>query len=708
MALKLAEISESFRMLDDRRNVIRDCGLILGTWSALLLVLFLLQKLGLGVGFDVWPLGEDRVWIDILQRGQGGSAANIFWHINDRNPLSPWWYIALKNVILGVEPGLLIIRYVVGLGLALATYFLVVELAGQQARMFALGVALLVAAWMPNGYLDQIYWIFQAALIASMVSVLAYARFLNGGRGDHRWYALSLVCWFLAIASYSIQCGAVVAVSYLAFTRAEVMPKGGWRRFAAKLSVTITDTASYAVLLALFLLLWRTTVLNPSTYSLHPNVSNLVASLGQGIWHKDMLWWLDWAMQSPHRIAYAAAAIAAVPIMFLVLVRTWARSTGGDQPIGLRGLLDVFVVVACLAIPTVAVETAGSFWMPGWRWRMIYQLTTPILYLGLVAALICFIVRATSSRRLLWSAVVSISIGLALFMTLGHNRAQVDTTRNEKFVRDALTRAAAEDFGAGRRPPFQYLIKTDPAFWWYSSDLLSDVYAQGWFQRNDISFRIIPRTPGPAEHQALWSVKFLPDEAGVANARIPGILVKYGHISVLAIGNGRAERLSKISAADFAGLQVEWNRSGPVALPEAHTNGCSYSWPAEQDGLLSGWDVLERDEGGFARWTIRRRASVELSMNCSEKSVIRVVVVHAVSQRNFDLLRVEVNGADVPLQRSAASEGQIYEGAIPAGLMNAGRPAVVSLVVPGLDQIEGVPRRFGVLVRKIDIVPQAK
>ena len=54
-------------------------------------------------------------------------------------------------------------------------------------------------------------------------------------------------------------------------------------------------------------------------------------------------------------------------------------------------------------------------------------------------------------------------------------------------------------------------------------------------------------------------------------------------------------------------------------------------------------------------------------MNCSEKSVIRVVVVHAVSQRNFDLLRVEVNGADVPLQRSAASEGQIYEGAIPAG-----------------------------------------
>ena len=270
MALKLAEINESFRMLHDHRNVIRDCGLIFGTWSALLLVLFLLQTLGLGVGFDVWPLGEDRVWIDILQRGQGGSAANIFWHINDRNPLSPWWYIALKNVILGVDPGLLIIRYVVGLGLALATYFLVVELAGRQARMFALGVALLVAVWMPNGYLDQIYWNFQAALIASMISVLAYARFLNGGRGDHRWYALSLVCWFLAIASYSIQCGAVVAVGYLAFTRAAVTPKGGWRRLAAKLSVTITDTASYAVLLALFLLLWRTTVLNPSTYSLQP------------------------------------------------------------------------------------------------------------------------------------------------------------------------------------------------------------------------------------------------------------------------------------------------------------------------------------------------------------------------------------------------------------------------------------------------------
>ena len=85
---------------------------------------------------------------------------------------------------------------------------------------------------------------------------------------------------------------------------------------------------------------------------------------------------------------------------------------------------------------------------------MIYQLTTPILYLGLVAALICFVVRATSSRRLLWSAVVSISIGLALFLSLGHNRVQVDTTRNEKFVRDALARAAAEDFGAAGDPHF--------------------------------------------------------------------------------------------------------------------------------------------------------------------------------------------------------------------------------------------------------------
>src|SRR5262245_8355851 len=68
-------------MLPDRRTVIQDCGLILGAWSAFLLVLLLLQVLGPGVGFNVCLLGEDRVWLDILQRGQDGSAANIFWRI---------------------------------------------------------------------------------------------------------------------------------------------------------------------------------------------------------------------------------------------------------------------------------------------------------------------------------------------------------------------------------------------------------------------------------------------------------------------------------------------------------------------------------------------------------------------------------------------------------------------------------------------------
>jgi hypothetical protein len=693
-------------MLPDHRTVIKDCSLILGTWSAFLLILALLQVLGLGVGFNVWPLGEDRVWVDILQRGQDGSAANIFWRINDRNPLSPWWYIALRDLILQVDAGLLIIRYVVGLGVGLATYFLVLELTGEKARIFALGVALVVALWMPNGYLDQIYWVFQLALIASIVCVLAYTRFLNGGRSDHRWYALSLVCWFLAICSYSIQCGAAVAVGYLAFTRGAETSEGGWRRLAAKLSAAITDTAAYVALFALFLLLWRTTVLNPSTYSLHPNAYNLLASVRQGIWHRDMLWWLGWAMQSPHRVAYAATAIAAVPIMFLVFVRTWGRPVRSDQPITLRGLIDVFVVVACLAVPTVAVETAGSFWFPGWRWRMVYQLTIPILYLGLVAALMCFI-RVPSWRRPLWSGAISIAIGLALFMSLGHNRVQVDTTRNEKFVRDALARAAAEDFAAGRKPPFQYLIKIDPKFWWYSSDLLSDVYAQSWFQRNDISFRIIPRSPAPEDHKALWSIKFQPDEEGVGNARIPGVSVKYGHIGVLAISNGKVERLSEITAADFAGLQVEWNRNMPAALPRAYTNGCSYSWPAEQDALLSGWDVPERDERGFARWTIRRRASIELSMDCPRETIIRVIALHAVSQRNFDLLRVELNGTEVPLRSRSASEGQIYEGDIPAGLMSGGRSSVVTLVVPALDRIKGVARQFGILVRKIEIIPRA-
>ena len=72
------------------------------------------------------------------------------------------------------------------------------------------------------------------------------------GVRNYPLYALSLVAWFLAFAIYSIQCGAILAVAYLAFTR----PPGEWCLSSAIRAAAI-DTLPYALLFALFALIWR-------------------------------------------------------------------------------------------------------------------------------------------------------------------------------------------------------------------------------------------------------------------------------------------------------------------------------------------------------------------------------------------------------------------------------------------------------------------
>ena len=186
-----------------RAAVVLDSAYILAALAALLIVIATLGALGFGVGFDVFPIGEDNNWIDMLQRGRGAEVARLFWTIDHRNPLSPWWYIAARPIILGFDAGLLALRYAIAAVLALAAYCMVVTVAGRRARAFALGVAMVSVVWMANRFTEQVIWNFQGALAASVLSVAAYARFVEEGRRSYRLYAVSMVLWFVAFATYS-------------------------------------------------------------------------------------------------------------------------------------------------------------------------------------------------------------------------------------------------------------------------------------------------------------------------------------------------------------------------------------------------------------------------------------------------------------------------------------------------------------------------
>ncbi len=229
------------------RDVRSDCVLIIGAWVVFLVALATMQRLGFGLGFDVWPIGEDRLGVWAIQQPNAGSAASLAWQLNDRNPLSPWCYILFRKIILDFDSGLLFLRYTVGLALAIISYAFVLSIGGRRSRPFALGLGIVVAFFMANGYPEQVYWDREIALIFSLASVTLYARFVGDGRQNYPLYALSLVAWFLAFAIYTIQCGAILAVAYLPFTR----PAGQWRLSSAARAAFI-DALPYGLLFVLY------------------------------------------------------------------------------------------------------------------------------------------------------------------------------------------------------------------------------------------------------------------------------------------------------------------------------------------------------------------------------------------------------------------------------------------------------------------------
>lgn len=184
-------------------------------WAAANLTLFVLQAMKLGVGLHVHPLGEDRVWIRLVANYPGLTMNRQFWSAESRNPLAPWLYQAFSPLILHLPEGLYLVRKLVDLFLAVSVYLLVNQTTRARLPKFAFACGLLVLAWNFSGYIDQIMWLMLIAFGFSILSAYFYCRYLDSGRLTAEYFVISLLLSFVALATYSIQCGVPIAVYLL-------------------------------------------------------------------------------------------------------------------------------------------------------------------------------------------------------------------------------------------------------------------------------------------------------------------------------------------------------------------------------------------------------------------------------------------------------------------------------------------------------------
>jgi hypothetical protein len=684
---------------------------ILAGLAALIALIAALGALGFGAGLDVFPIGEDNNWIDMLRRGSGAVAARLLWAIDNRNPLSPWWYIAARKIILGSDAGLLALRYGIAGVLAICSYSVVVTVAGPKARAFALGLAMLIVVWMANRYTEQIIWNFQGALAASLLSVASYAHFVAGRRQRYLLYAVSIVAWFVAFATYTIQCGAVLAIGYLAFRHTPVTQSSALRSIVARARIAFFDTVPYFLLFGLFLLIWQTTMgLGVAeSLSLQFSLAGLLGSIREGIWSSDLAQFFSWVASAPDRLVFIGSSIVCCIVAFLALQQRERVTPTDASVIELPALVDLIVVFACIAGPTVALESSSAVWTPGTRWPMIYQVTTPALLLALVAFILAFISPPGPRRMRLWVGAVSVAIGLGVLFSLGHNRLQIEITRNEKFVRDSILTMVAEDFAVGRQAPTQVLVMLDEAsrLRWRSIDTLSPIIARVWLQRDDVSFRLVPWFSAPSSHWASWwPIRFGPDLEGVSNAKVWGGTVPYQQVRILKVSGHSARRVITADRDDFVGWDVEWNRDRPISLPAVDpAKLCPITWFGDQDILSMGWSWGERDAKGPVRWTTARSARLIFPASCHGRSILRVVVAYVISTRNIEGLILRANGKTLQYQRTIADGNVIYEAELSPTVLAAEPLLNIDIDVDGLDTLPGAGRQFGVAIRRVEIVP---
>ena len=468
-----------------------DLFLICAVWSILVGTLLVLQALGLDFGFNIWPIGEFRNWLKFLHDGDGFSALKLFWAVDNRNALSPWWYLAARPLIFALPAAPLILHLLVGLFVGIAAYLLLLEV--THARSFALSVGILSTLFLPNLYLDEVIWNFVGALGCTLISIWLFALFCND-RHKSGYLAASYLAWFVAISTYTIQIGAMGAIFLVSLReRLSVVP---WYRAIVG---AVADALPYAALLMLYMSLWITTsapAVLPSAYHLQFSFEALAKSVAFGVWNEHYQVFWTWLLRAGPQLMAVVFGLLVAAILLLLY-----RQRPRDYPKPARTSLGfAFLIGACIVGPTIALETMSDIWTPGTRWPMLMQFWSPF-----VLCMIIFTIMSALPDRFWWPVWKTVTASAAAFfilLVLGFNHTQVVYVRHERTFFTELQAAVAQDRLSGLKFPRRYLIQVAEPAPFLPVASLADSYSHTILGR-DVTFTLVKSLPNQSNENTL-------------------------------------------------------------------------------------------------------------------------------------------------------------------------------------------------------------
>jgi hypothetical protein len=469
-----------------------DLAAIVTLWLSLVATMLVLQQLGLDFGFDIWPMGEFRNWIEFLQDRNGFNAAKLFWAQDNRNALSPWWFIAARPLIDATPAAPLILHLLIGLFVGIAAYLLLAEL--TQSRCFALSVGSLSALFISNAYQSSVIWNLVGALGCSLISIWLFAVFCKD-RSQRGYLAASYVAWFVAIGTYTIQIGAIGAIFFVSLRKRLTT-----RSWIGAILGAGADILPYTALLILYLMIWITVSAAVIPHGLHFQFSfaALARSIASGTWNDYYhVFWI-WLVMADPRLMVVVFAFFTTASLLLLRVTVTAGTKHARPTIQSLGF--ALLISACIVSPTIMLEAGSNVWTPGTRWPMLMQFSTPFAF-----CTVTFAIMSVAPDRLwwpLWQSVTACAVAFVILLALGFNRTQVIQTRLERAFFAELRSVVAQDRASGELFPRRYLIQLGEPAWFIPVGRLADVYAHT-ILGHDVTFETIGSPPQPATDNTL-------------------------------------------------------------------------------------------------------------------------------------------------------------------------------------------------------------
>lgn len=546
-------------MLRSSNNFLFGLKSIITMWVLGISLLSLASVLSSKNGF-LWPMGQDIDWVLMLKQGIGPLAAEQEFSADHRNPLSGWFYSIASPLILNWDYGFHFLHLISSLILGLSVYALIWQFCSGRALAFPLAVGCVISVWWFWSNAGQVISLMLCVFSLSILTVASYCVYVDSGRTRGIFYGWSLSLWFLAIATYSIQCGAIIPIFLIAALRGQGK--------SINIKLALRDVLPYLLIGAGFMGIWIAAANAffadagvAETTHIHIAWKQLLSSVLYLIWHPSIVRLFHEASANYSIARGGLLALGFAGILYFMMRRTF-KGKSAEGAFLYTGAAWTLLTALGLALPTLLLESTSSTFTPGTRSDMMYAAFIPMFVLSSVA-FIGGILKIRSVNFLIFGTAAVLG-GAVIYLNLEQNRQAVVLM---KWQRNLIAGLVPLQQAVAKSLHFIVIneSKLNP-----HGDDLADRFVQEklnrvasrWSAQPDplkASLRFVQSDPEPAGYSGSWRVVFEPHEVKGALYG-SSLALPYDLVRVVRFNGEKVFLINDLKPSHLVGLQADLRR----------------------------------------------------------------------------------------------------------------------------------------------------